>query len=142
MVEIARIISPSEAMTLAAMLEAAGLLCQVGGWRHHSIEINALALGGFRLAVPHAQYEDASALIREYRSQPIATAPFFAQRRRVLRMMAVAAPVMLLPLLLATVASEEALPPWTWIAAPLVLAGLPVPPQGSGDYFLARAEPA
>ena len=142
MVEIARVISPSEAMTLAAMFEAAGILCQIGGWRHHSLEINALALGGFRLAVPRLQYEDASTLLRDYRAQPIATEPFFAQRRRVVRIMSLIAVMLLLPMLLASATSNSPLPPWSWIAVPLVLAGLPVPPQGSGDYFLADATPA
>lgn len=142
MVEIARVIAPPEAMTLAAMFDAAGILCHVGGWWHHSIQINAIALGGFRLSVPHAQYDDASALIRDYCAQPIATEPFLAQRKRIYRFLGLAGGAIIMPSMLAMALSDETIPAWAWIAAPLGLAMTPVPPQGSGDYYLASALPA
>ncbi len=139
MVEIARIIAPPEAITLAAMLDAAGIHCHVGGWWHYSISINALALGGFRLSVPQVQYDDASALIRDFCAQPIATEPFFAQRKRIFRFLGIVGGTIILPSLLAMAISDEAVPVWAWIVAPLSLAMTPVPPQGSGDYYLASA---
>ena len=143
MVEIARVISASEASTLAAMFDADGIICHIGGWWHHSIWITAIGIGGFRLSVPRAVYEDASALIRSFLAEPISAEPFYAQRRRVVRLLAVVAAMIGAPGTLAMFGADRPLPTWELLLIPVSLASIaPVPPQGSGDYYLAAKSTA
>ena len=143
MVEIARVISPSEATTLAAMFDADGIICHIGGWWHHSIWITAVGIGGFRVSVPRARYDDASALVRDYLAEPIGTEPFFAQRRRVGRLLALLAITIGVPGLVATFSLGQPSSAWQFLLIPVSLAGLaPIPPQSSGDYYLVAKQTA
>lgn len=140
MVEIARIVSPPEAMVLASRLDAAGIVCHVGGWRHHSVEINCLALGGFAIRVPSAHHAPASALICDYLAQPVSAAAFCAQRRRILRFMAAIALLFSLPgITLTLIFKSQAMAAnvFGFAAFPLFM---PVPPAGRASYNL-RLEP-
>ena len=65
MVTLAALVSRSEALVVASMLEAAGVQVFVGGAGHASVEVNSLALGGHRLWVPAAQHLHASRVLRE-----------------------------------------------------------------------------
>lgn len=137
MVEIARVVSRSEATTLAAMFDADGIICHIGGWWHHSVWITAVGIGGFRLSVPRARYEDASVLVRHYLAEPIGTEPFYAQRRRVWKLLALAMAMIGAPGVFA-MSVNGASSAWDFLLVPLSVATLvPVPPQGSGDYYLA-----
>ncbi len=139
MVEIARVISPSEASTLAAMFDADGIICHIGGWWHHSIWITAIGIGGFRLSVPRARFDDASTLVRGYLAEPVSVEPFFAQRRRVVRLLAISIAMIGAPSVFA-MSSRDGPPVWQLLLIPLSAVTLaPVPPQGSGDYYLAAA---
>ena len=136
MVEIARIVSPPEAMVLASRLDAAGIVCHVGGWRHHGVEINSLALGGFAVRVPQDQAGAASDLIRDYLAQPVSAEAMFAQRRRILRFMAMIFFLFTIP----GVAIALIFKPQPVAANVLGFAALPlfitVPPAGRASYYL------
>lgn len=70
MVPIARILGRGEALTVAAMLDAAGIIVHVGGEYYASVSPEIVAIGGFRLTVPAWQYDDASDLLREVMANP------------------------------------------------------------------------
>lgn len=142
MVDIARIVSPPEAMVLASRLDAAGIVCHVGGWRHHGVEINSLALGGFAVRVPSSQHAPASALIRDYLAQPVSAEAFCAQRRRILRLIALIALLFSVPgVAIALVFKSQAMAAnvFGFAAFPLFM---PVPPAGRGSYSLRSEPPA
>ncbi|MEQ1724763.1 MAG: hypothetical protein ABL882_02430 [Sphingopyxis sp.] len=137
MVEIGRILSHPEALSVQAMLDAAGVLCHVGGGGHASIAMIPLALGGYRLTVPAFQYADASALIRDMLKQP---ATFnFTQRRRVLILLGVVVATIYVPAMVTMQWVFDDTPWWQIALVPIGLAVTPVPPQGRGDYYLAPA---
>lgn len=135
MVPIAQILGRGEALTVAAMLDAAGIIVHVGGEYYTSVSPDILAVGGFRITVPAWQYEDASALLTEMLAEPapvpngytaralgrfgIATAAFIG---------ASASPYVLLfglkPLLAV-------------LFTPLLMLQIPVNPQGRADYYLS-----
>jgi hypothetical protein len=135
MIEIARLVSRSEALTVQAMLAAAGIDCRISGLWHSGLECNMLALGGLRLAVPACHYDAASAVIREAITEPPGFN--FDQRRRTVRFLGVVALVHLVPaavLLMITMDQRSML---GLLSAPLIVMGAPVPPQGRGDWYLA-----
>ena len=49
---LAIIVSRSEALVVVSMLNAAGIIVDVGALQHASVSINPLALGHYRLMVP------------------------------------------------------------------------------------------
>lgn len=65
MIVVAALVSRVEALVVATMLEAAGILVHVGGAAHASVEVNSLALGGHRLWVPAWQHRAASEILLE-----------------------------------------------------------------------------
>ncbi len=65
MVPLAIIISRSEAVVMASMLEAADIFVHVGGLHHASVAVNSVALGHYRLMVPQDQYDQASAIVAQ-----------------------------------------------------------------------------
>ncbi|PKP99776.1 MAG: hypothetical protein CVT74_06805 [Alphaproteobacteria bacterium HGW-Alphaproteobacteria-13] len=135
MVPIAELLSRSEALTVAAMLDAAGIIVHVGGEYHSSVSPYIVALGGFRLTVPRWQYGDASNLIADMLAAP-EPAPSTAMRRAVFRLFAASMGGFALaasPYVLA-VGLKALLPV---LLSPLFMAGVPVNPQGRGDYHLA-----
>lgn len=133
MVIVAALVSRVEALVVASMLEAGGILVHVGGASHASVEINSAALGGHRLWVPASQHLAASELLLEVLGEDEWQFSH-ALQRAVIRF--VAAWVGLFAgysaiLLLAGKASI-----WWLAAAPLSALTVPVNPQGRGDYYL------
>jgi hypothetical protein len=138
MVEIARLVSRPEALTLQAMFDAAGIFSHVGGGWHGGTEPIPVALGGYRLTVPACQYEVASGLLREVLAEP-AGDYFPAARARLLKLVLAwcgAAACVAVPFIYMASA-----PIWLLLAIPGQFLVTPVPAQGRGDYYLA-AKPA
>lgn len=137
MVPVARILGRGEALTVAAMLDAAGIIVHVGGEYYTSVSPDIVAIGGFRLTVPAWQYEDASVLLAEMLQGP-EPAPN-GHMRRALGRFALATMawmgVGMLPY--AAVLGTKVL--ILIVFSPLALFTLPVNPQGRGDYYLASA---
>lgn len=65
MVILAALVSRVEALVVASMLEAGGILVAIGGAGHASVSVNSLFLGGHRLWVPASQHRAASDLLLE-----------------------------------------------------------------------------
>jgi hypothetical protein len=138
MVPLAIIVSRSEAVVMASMLEAAGIIVNVGGPHHASVSINSLALGHYRLSVPDWQHDDASHIVgttfasAEYRfSEGAQTAvirlllvKFFVDFGAVLLAALMPGPVAL----------------WSFGLPFLLVVGTPVSPQGRSDYFLSERQ--
>ena len=135
MVPLAIIVSRSEALIVASMLQAAGIIVSVGALHHASISLNSLALGHYRLEVPNWQHDDASRIVAttftdtEYRFSPglhtavikLLLVKFFADFGAVLLAALLPVPVAL----------------WSFGLPFLLLVGTPVSPQGRSDYFLS-----
>ena len=135
MIEIARLVYRSEALTVQAMLAAAGIDCRIIGLWHSGLECNTLALGGLRLSVAACHYEIASAVIREAITEP----PAFNldQRRRTIRFLLALALAHLVTaaVVLIVTMDRQSIP--SLLFTPLVVMGAPVAPQGRGDWYLA-----
>ncbi len=133
MVTIAALISRVEALVLASMLEAGGILVHVDGAAHASVSVNSLALGGHRLWVPALQHEAASTLLIEVLGKE-RWAFSYGLQRAILRLVGAWAALW----------SAIAIMWWGLGQAPLALVLLgplnavtiPVNPQGRGDYYL------
>lgn len=136
MVVIANLVSRSEALTVAALLDSAGIVVHVGGEHYAGTTLNILAIGGFRLTVPAAQWAEASDLLRDVAMVP----PAFSRavQRRALILLAIVFTLITLPGALVFSEEEEDLF-GTAVAFVLPLCGTPVAPQGRGDYFLLPA---
>jgi hypothetical protein len=137
MVVVAALVSRVEALVVASMLEAAGILVHVGGAAHASVQVNSLALGGHRLWVPAAQHHAASELLLEVLGEDEwGYCP--GLRRAVLRVLAVWAGMVAaaygVGFVIGTLAIFD-----IWLI-PLSAVSLPVNPQGRGDYYLCDAE--
>ncbi|WP_428685140.1 hypothetical protein [Sphingopyxis sp.] len=133
MVPIAELVSRSEALTVAAMLDAAGIIVHVGGEHYAGSTLEVLAIGGFRLTVPASQHEEASAILREYLAEPVTFSD--ALRRRVLMLVGIVGLTISLPTGYILFAIGE-LTPSTALMVPLSMLATPVSPQGRGDYYL------
>ena len=137
MVPIARILGRGEALTVAAMLDAAGIIVHVGGEYYTSVTPNIIAIGGFRLTVPAWQHGEASAVIAEMLAAP-EPAPSNQPRRAVGRLVAaMMGSVMLLVSPYALAFGIKAMPPV--LLTPIFMLGIPVNPQGRADYYLVAA---
>jgi hypothetical protein len=134
MVPIAALVSRGEALTVAAMLDAAGIVVHVGGEYYAGTTLNVLAIGGFRLTVPRSQHDDASTIVREFLAEPVTHGDDL--RRRVLMLLGAIGLTITLPWGYIMVAAG-ALTPWTALMVPLSLVTTPVSPQGRGDYYLS-----
>lgn len=136
MVPVARILGRGEALTVAAMLDAAGIIVHVGGEYYTSVSPDIVAIGGFRLTVPAWQYEDASAILADMLSAPEPgpnghTARAFG---RLAMLLGGFLGVTTLPYaLLYGVQSLVML-----LYSPLFLLQVPVNPQGRADYYLSE----
>lgn len=135
MVPIAILFGRGEALTVAAMLDAAGIIVHVGGEHYTSVMAHIIAVGGFRLTVPAWQHEDASAVIAAMLAE--AEPPPSLQAHRAIGRLVVAmtagAAVMISPYVIALgIKAMLAL-----LFAPTFMLGIPVNVQGRGDYHLA-----
>jgi len=138
MVVIAIVVSRVEALVLTSALDACGILTIAGGVHHASVEVNSLALGGHRISVPAAQWQEASAILREIGADRDWQ---FSEglRRAALRFLALW--VGLSGAATALAVGAGAFPSWALAGIPLAALGVPVNPQGRGDFYLA-AEPS
>jgi len=135
MVPIADLLSRSEALTVAAMLDAAGIIVHVGGEYYAGTTLNIVAIGGFRLTVPASQYAEASAILRDFVVQPNDFVDDL--RLRTLKILAIVGLTISVPG--AFIYAQVGGMGWMVAAffAPLVTT--PASPQGRGDYYLAAA---
>ncbi len=136
MIEIARLLSRPEALTVQAMFDAYGISSHLGGDQHGATQVLPIALGGYRLTVPIDHYDEACDLLREVTAEPLPD-HFVANRRRLLRLMLYWSgfcAIFCAPLIY--VASA---PVWLMLMIPGELLLLPVPAQGRGDYYLGSA---
>ena len=135
MVPIAHIVSCSEALVLASMLQAAGIIVTINGERHASAEIISVALGHYLVTVPDWQHEDAASIILqtfaagEWRfSESLQTA--------VIKLLLAQLGASFAAILLGVMAPSGASPA-AFFLAPWAALGTPVNPQGRSDYYLA-----
>ena len=133
MVILAALVSRVEALVVASMLEAAGILVHVGAAGHASAEVNSLALGGHRMWVPASQHLIASEILLEVLGENEWSFSYGLQRA-VLRVVGVW--VVFYSACMLTGAMIGAVPYSTLVLAPLGAVTVPVNPQGRGDYFL------
>ena len=136
MIEIGRLVSRPEALTVKALLDAAGIDCHIGGLWHGMAEGMRLGLAGLRLTVPICQYEVASAVLRE----AITESPSFnfAERRSVLKLLLLVMALHILPYLyLLSLEEEDA--NYRLFAVVDILVDLPASAQGRGSWYLADA---
>lgn len=137
MVPIARILGRGEALTVAAMLDAAGIIVHLGGEYYTSVSPDIVAIGGFRLTVPAWQHADASALVAEMLAQP-EPEPNGHARRAIGRFgMATMGWMAIGVLPYVSLLGAKAL--IAILLSPVALFTLPVNPQGRGDYYLTIA---
>ena len=135
MVPIARILGRGEALTVTAMLDAAGIIVHLGGEYYTSVTPNIIAIGGFRLTVPAWQHGDASTVIAEMLAAP-EPLPSAQPRRAVGRLVAaMMGSVTLFVSPYALAFGIKAMLPV--LLTPIFMLGIPVNPQGRGDYYLA-----
>lgn len=137
MVPIAAILGRGEALTVAAMLDAAGIIVHLGGEFYSSVSADIIAIGGFRLTVPAWQYHDASHLLAEMLATPEPAPNRYAVRAigRLIWVMVGSVGIMTLPF--AALFGLKALT--AVLFSPLGLLQLPVNPQGRGDYYISVA---
>jgi hypothetical protein len=137
MVPIACILGRGEALTVAAMLDAAGIIVHLGGEYYTSVSPDIVAIGGFRLTVPAWQHGDASALLEEILAQPEPEPNSHA--RRALGRFAIATMGWMTIGVLPYAALPGANALVIILFSPVTLFTLPVNPQGRGDYYLTPA---
>ncbi len=123
---------------MASVLEAAGVVVNVGGLHHASVSINSLALGHYRLSVPDWQHDEASRIVgttfasAEYRfSEGAQTAVI---RLLLVKFFADFGAVVLAALMPGPVAL------WSFGLPFLLLLETTVPAQGRSDYFLSARD--
>lgn len=136
MVPIAVLFSRSEALTVAAMLDAAGIIVHIGGEYYAGTTLNIIAMGGYRLTVPVWQHRDACIVVEDFADQPLDFSKDL--RRRTLRLLAVIGTTISFPSALIYFYGGGGLA-WTIAAFLLPLGTTPASPQGRGDYYLSVA---
>lgn len=119
---------------MADMLNAEGIAVHIGGYHHATTEVIPVALGGFRLSVPAVQHEQASDLIRE--TGLISNWCFSRGLQRAAGRL-VGFWLGFYVLLLGSGVAFGGAPGVTLGYVPLSVLGIPVSPQGRGDYFLS-----
>ena len=133
MVLIATLFSRSEALSVAALLDAGDVIVHVGGEYYGGTTLDIVAMGGFRLTVPASQHDKASDLLRAIAK----AAPRFNYRlrRRVLALLAVVGLTLTLPgaYLVYRVGGALDIALLTFLS----LSATPVSPQARGEYHLA-----
>lgn len=140
MVPIAVIYSRSEAAVIASMLEAAGMLVHIGGYNHASVQINPIALGGFRLTVPEFQHSDASRIIME--NPGFGKVNFsYGLQRAVIKFLIFWLCIIALPISITAYLHEKgSLSDLVWASISVLV--VPVNPQGNSEYYLFEVDEA
>lgn len=136
MVPIAHIVSRSEALVVASMLDAAGIIVRISGEAHASVSVNSVALGHYLLTVPDWQHDDASQIVAEtfaasdwQFSEGLQTA--------VIKLLLANLDSAYAVLLLTTMKIGLSSP--LYLGLPfLMLFSTPANPQGRSDYYLAE----
>ena len=138
MVVVAALVSRTEALVTASMLEAAGILVGVGGAAHAGVDPISQALGGHRLWIPASQHAEASAILLEVLGDNEWSFSY-GLRRAIFRFMAVSVGVFALFLAGWSFALVGRLVPET-LFVPFGMVIFPANPQGRGDYYLRGAD--
>jgi hypothetical protein len=137
MVTIASIVSRSEALVVASMFDAAGIIAHVGGENHATVEIISTALGGYRVTVPEWQYADASCILAETFADGEHRFSTSLQTAVIQLMLAWLGSLLFVGTFVCVVTRTS--PPKELLFLPLSVASLPVNPQGTSEYYLARS---
>lgn len=131
---LAILVSRVEALCLADMLNAEGIAVHIGAYCHGTVEIIPLALGGYRIMVPEAQWNQASELIRETAVHE--SWAFSAKARRAARQLFGFYTAYLVTW--AGIGFALGTIPLSVLAmSPLSAFSLPLSPQARGSYYLA-----
>ena len=139
MVPVALIFGRGEALSVAAMLDAAGIIVHMGGEYYTSVTAHIIAVGGFRLTVPVWQQAEAIAVLTEMMAMPEPAPPPDRHRamRRLFKAILVASSATAAPF--AALYGAKVL--LTVLFSPLIMLQIPVDPRVRGEYFLA-SQPA
>ncbi len=138
MLPIAHLISRPEALVVASMLDAAGIIVHVGGAHHASVEVNSIALGGHCITVPEWQHWDASKIL----DNTFANLDYsFSEglQTAVIRFLLIWVGSLCLGLtILALISGVNPFRVYPYAIFGII--GVPVNPQGVGDYYLSKAD--
>ncbi len=137
MVIVAALVSRVEALVVASMLEAGGILVCIGAAAHTSVAVNSLTLGGHRLWVPESQHAAASALIVEVVGENEWEFSY-GLRRAIFRVAGFWAAMYGIIGGFGWLTGD--FPLFAAMLAPLSALSTPVNPQGRGDYYLVATE--
>lgn len=134
---LAIVTSRPEALVIASMLEANGILVDVDGAWHASVDPISIALGGHRIRVAAQDYLPASDLIREM-GLPDSEIAYEGGRAAIARFLAVFVGCQVFFIVPALIAGAI---PLTMLAQlPLSVLGVPVDPRSRNDYLLAEPQ--
>jgi hypothetical protein len=135
MVPVALIFGRGEALSVAAMLDAAGIIVHVGGEHYTSVTAHIIAVGGFRLTVPVWQHAEAVAVLTELVAMPEPEPSPDRHRalRRLLKGILIASSVTMAPF----VAIHGVKILLAILLSPSIMLQIPVDPRVRGEYFLA-----
>lgn len=137
MVPIARILGRGEALTVAAMLDAAGIIVHVGSEHYTSVAPDLIAVGGLRLTVPAWQYDDASLVLAEMLAAPAPVPNDYTVRALGRLALATTGFVGAIALPYAFLLGLKSL--LAILYTPLLLVQVPANVQGRSEYYLAIA---
>lgn len=136
MTPIAHVVSRSEALVIASMLEAAGIISRTSAEQHASVNPTSIAFGSYLITVPDWQHADASAILR----------PTFAEnawnfseglQTAVIKLLLVWVCSVTIVAGSSLILSEEASLKDV-ILLPFAFPNVPVNPQGCSDYYLSK----
>lgn len=137
MVPVAHILGRGEALAVAAMLDAAGIIVHVGSEHYTSAAPDIIAVGGLRLTVPAWQFGDASLVLAEMLAAPAPEPNNYTVRalgRFALAITGFACTVALPYAFMLGIKSFLAI-----LYTPLLLVQVPANVQGRSEYYLAAA---
>jgi hypothetical protein len=138
MTPLANIVSRSEALVIASMLEAAGIIVRINGEAHVSVEVNSVALGGYLLTVPDWQHADASKILGEtFAALPVVFSTGLRSAIFKLLLAKIASCWLVSGLTIFALGNGSF---WIFVIPFGWLLDTPVNPQGRSEYYLA-AEP-
>lgn len=135
MVVIARILDRGEALTVAAMLDAAGIIVHMGSEHYLTASPNIVALGGFQLTVPTWQYDEATAILAEMLAAPEPKPNNHMQHAIGRLALAIVGLTGIVAIPHAFLLGSTAF--FAMLLSPLLMLQIPVNPQGRGDYYIA-----